>query len=79
MTLDLADVARRLSSLGHAIQGNAGILLAARIDGVDASVFESGKILLKTRDLTAARAAFDAFRVALGWGPATAAPAGEGA
>lgn len=67
LRLDLGDVERRISSAGFEIEGNAGILLAAKRDGVAASVFENGKVLVKTRDAAAAETFLAAFREAMGW------------
>lgn len=67
LSLDLAAVADRLRGSGHEILGNAGVLLAVRVAGVDASVFESGKVLFKTRDAVQADLGMRAFRAAMGW------------
>lgn len=71
LALDLSDVEKRLAAAGHAVLGNAGILLAARIAGVEASVFESGKVLFKTRDAAKADDGMRAFRAAMGWPAST--------
>ncbi|MHB8586981.1 MAG: hypothetical protein ACYDDF_14220 [Thermoplasmatota archaeon] len=69
LRLDLSDVEVRLRSGGAQVLGNAGVLLAIRIAGAEASVFESGKVLIKTKDEGAATRALAEFRTLMGWGP----------
>jgi len=67
MRLRLADVERDLKDAGFESLANAGILLVVRWESVEMSVFESGKLLFKTRDEGQARVAMAAFRGAMGW------------
>ena len=65
--LKLHDVEQELSSAGFEPLANAGILLVVRWEDVELSVFESGKLLFKTREMDKARVAMAAFRGAMGW------------
>jgi TATA-box binding protein (TBP) (component of TFIID and TFIIIB) len=67
LKLDLRDVERTLQDAGFEPLANAGILLVVRWESVELSVFESGKLLFKTRDEADARVAMAAFRGAMGW------------
>ena len=68
MKLRLLDVERDLHEAGFEPLANAGILLVVKWEDVELSVFESGKLLFKTRDEGKARVALAAFRGAMGWG-----------
>lgn len=65
--LDLGDVETRLTRAGFESLANAGIILVVRWGAVEMSVFESGKLLFKTKDEKAARATQRAFVDAMGW------------
>lgn len=67
LKLRLHDVERTLQQAGFEPLANAGILLVVRWEDVELSVFESGKLLFKTRDPDAARIAMAAFKGAMGW------------
>ena len=67
LRLRLHDVERELKEAGFEPLANAGILLVVRWEDVELSVFESGKLLFKTRDEEQARVAMAAFRGAMGW------------
>lgn len=67
LRLRLADVERDLASAGFEPLANAGILLVVKWEDVELSVFESGKLLFKTRDESKARVAMAAFRGAMRW------------
>ena len=67
LKLKLADVERDLASAGFEPLANAGIVLVVRWEDVELSVFESGKLLFKTRELGSARVAMAAFKGAMGW------------
>ena len=68
MKLQLRTVEKDLAEAGFEALANAGILLVVRWEDVELSVFESGKLLFKTRDVEQARVAMAAFRGAMGWG-----------
>jgi hypothetical protein len=53
--LDLEAVEQRLHGAGWETLANAGVMLVIRRGADDASVFKSGKLLVKTRDATVAR------------------------
>ena len=65
--LDLVDLERRASPAGLEALVNAGSILVLRAGAVEFSVFDSGKMLFKTRDVTAALDAMRAAFGALGW------------
>lgn len=67
LKLRLSDVEGMLTEAGFESLANAGILLVVRWEQVELSVFESGKLLFKTRDEGDARVAMAAFRGAMGW------------
>ena len=67
LKLRLHDVERDLKEAGFAPLANAGIILVLRWEDVELSVFESGKLLFKTRDEAKARVAMAAFKGAMGW------------
>ena len=67
MRLKLSDVERDLVGAGWESLANAGILLVVKWEDVELSVFESGKLLFKTREEEQARVAMAAFRGAMGW------------
>ena len=67
LKLRLHDVERDLKDAGFEPLANAGILLVVRWEDVELSVFESGKLLMKTRDEAKARVAMAAFRGAMRW------------
>ena len=67
LKLRLDDVERELKEAGFEPLANAGILLVVKWEDVELSVFESGKLLFKTRELDKARVAMAAFRAAMGW------------
>ena len=66
--LDLRKLEGELQEAGFEPLANAGILLVVRWEDVELSVFESGKLLFKTREVDKARVAMAAFRGAMGWG-----------
>lgn len=68
LRLDLRALEPELKDAGFEPLANAGIILVLRWEGVELSVFESGKLLFKTRNLDDARVAMAAFRGAMGWG-----------
>ena len=68
LKLQLRQVEKDLVDAGFEALANAGILLVVRWEDVELSVFESGKLLFKTRDEGQARVAMAAFRGAMGWG-----------
>lgn len=67
LRLQLRQVERDLVEAGFEALANAGILLVVKWEDVELSVFESGKLLFKTRDAEEARVAMAAFRGAMGW------------
>ena len=67
LKLKLHDVERDLVSAGFEPLANANILLVVKWEDVELSVFESGKLLFKTRDEAKARVAMAAFKGAMGW------------
>lgn len=67
LALDLGDVERRAVSAGFDSLANAGVILVLKWGGVEMSVFESGKLLFKTKDAKAAEATMRAFGEAMGW------------
>lgn len=67
LRLRLHDVERDLKEAGFEPLANAGILLVVKWEDVELSVFESGKLLFKTRDEAKARVAMAAFRGAMNW------------
>ncbi|GEM_PF-7088151 len=67
LKLKLADVERDLQDAGFEPLANAGIVLVVRWEDVELSVFESGKLLFKTREMDKARVAMAAFKGAMGW------------
>jgi TATA-box binding protein (TBP) (component of TFIID and TFIIIB) len=67
MRLKLHDVERDLKDAGFEPLANAGILLVVKWEDVELSVFESGKLLFKTREMDKARIAMAALFGAMGW------------
>lgn len=67
LRLRLHDVEKDLQDAGFESLANAGILLVVKWEDVELSVFESGKLLFKTREEDKARVAMAAFRGAMGW------------
>ncbi|HET6404163.1 MAG TPA: hypothetical protein VFH78_05910 [Candidatus Thermoplasmatota archaeon] len=67
MKLDLRKLEGELQEAGFEPLANAGILLVVRWEDVELSIFESGKLLFKTREMDKARVAMAAFRGAMGW------------
>jgi TATA-box binding protein (TBP) (component of TFIID and TFIIIB) len=67
LKLRLDEVERDLAGAGFEPLANAGIVLVVRWEDVELSVFESGKLLFKTRELDQARVAMAAFQGAMGW------------
>ncbi|HVL48634.1 MAG TPA: hypothetical protein VM889_08770 [Candidatus Thermoplasmatota archaeon] len=67
MRLDLARVQATLERSGFTTLANAGIILVAKVGPVEMSVFESGKILVKTPYEDHARRAQAEFMKAMGW------------
>jgi hypothetical protein len=67
LKLQLRTVEKDLVDAGFEALANAGILLVVRWEDVELSVFESGKLLFKTRDADQARVAMAAFKGAMGW------------
>ena len=64
---DLRALEPTLKESGFEPLANAGILLVVRWEQVEVSIFESGKLLFKTREMDQARVAMAAFRGAMGW------------
>jgi TATA-box binding protein (TBP) (component of TFIID and TFIIIB) len=67
LKLDLRSLEGELKEAGFEPLANAGILLVVRWEDIELSVFESGKLLFKTREMDKARVAMAAFRGAMGW------------
>ena len=67
LALDLTKLEGELKEAGFEPLANARILLVVRWEDVELSIFESGKLLFKTRELDKARVAMAAFRGAMGW------------
>lgn len=67
MKLDLRQLEGELKEAGFESLANAGILLVVRWENVELSVFESGKLLFKTREIDQAKIALAAFRGAMRW------------
>ncbi|MHB8606219.1 MAG: hypothetical protein ACYDCK_13295 [Thermoplasmatota archaeon] len=67
MSLDLTDVERRLQLGGFEPLVNARVILVAKWGRVEVSVFESGKLLFKTREKDDAEAVMHALVKAMGW------------
>jgi TATA-box binding protein (TBP) (component of TFIID and TFIIIB) len=67
LKLDLRKLEGELKEAGFEPLANAGILLVVRWEDVELSVFESGKLLFKTREIEKARVAMAAFRGAMQW------------
>lgn len=65
--LDLEDVKARTEAAGWETLAEAGIILVSRVGLVEVSIFESGKLLFKTRDNAAAQAAMGEFFTLMGW------------
>ena len=59
--VDMGDLKTRLAADGYDIVLDARIILLVR-KAVELSVYDSGKVLLKTTDRDAAEAAYDALR-----------------
>ena len=67
LALDLDALERELPAKGLEPLANAGVILVVRTaDNVEVSIFESGKLLVKSRDLARAEAAFRAVAAAIG-------------
>ena len=64
--LDLSEAARTLEAAGFTVLSNAGILLVAQLGLVEVSVFESARLLLKTKDEAVATEATEITYRALG-------------
>ena len=67
LKLDLRALEGELKEAGFEPLANAGILLVVRWEDVELSIFESGKLLFKTREVDKARIAMAAFRGAMRW------------
>lgn len=67
LKLRLHDVERDLKDAGFEALANANIILVVKWEDVELSVFESGKLLFKTRDEEKARVAMAALKGAMGW------------
>ncbi len=67
LALDLADVEGRAVRFGFDALTNAGVILVLRWGTLEVSVFESGKLLFKTKEAASAEAGMRAFREAMGW------------
>lgn len=67
LKLDLRRLEGELKEAGFEPLANAGILLVVRWEDVELSIFESGKLLFKTREMDKARIAMAAFRGAMRW------------
>ena len=67
MSLDLATVERRLAGSGFEPLVNARVILVVKWGAVETSVFESGKLLFKTREKEDAEAVMHALVKAMGW------------
>lgn len=63
--LDLAQAGDRLEAAGLPVVADAGMLLVVEAAGVEVSLFDHGKLLVKSRDRSVAEAAADAVRTAL--------------
>ncbi len=68
LALDLDVVQVALEEGGFETLANARIILVSRIGVVEVSVFESGKLLFKTKDAARAYAGMQLVFAALGWG-----------
>ncbi|MDX1611107.1 MAG: hypothetical protein R3185_01975 [Candidatus Thermoplasmatota archaeon] len=66
LDLDLDEAADQLEAYGFEVITNAGILLVAKAGPIEVSVFESGRLLLKSGDAEMARKATEATYEALG-------------
>lgn len=67
LALNLDEVKGRTEAAGWETLAEAGIILVSRTGLVEVSIFESGKLLFKTRDQAAAQAAMDGFFHLMGW------------
>ena len=56
--MDMAGLKARLAAAGYAVVVDARIILIVRKGAVESSVYDTGKVLLKTTDRPAAEAAF---------------------
>ncbi len=66
LDVDIEQAVRQLEQAGFEVLTNAGILLVAQTGPVEVSVFESGRLLVKTSDEGLAREATRATYEALG-------------
>lgn len=57
LDVDIDDARQRLQAAGYEVLTDAGILLVVQLGPVEVSVFESGRLLLKTGDEAMAREA----------------------
>jgi TATA-box binding protein (TBP) (component of TFIID and TFIIIB) len=65
LDLDLGEAEETLEDAGWTSRANAGMVLVVERDHVEVSVFDSGKIMVKSRDEDEARGAFQGVRDAL--------------
>lgn len=67
LALDLTDVERRAAAHGFEPLTNAGVILVLRWGTLELSVFESGKLLFKTKDEKLAAVGMRELREAMDW------------
>ncbi len=66
LDIDLDQAEEDLAAYGFTVLTNAGVLLVAQAGPIEVSVFESGRLLLKTGDASMAEKATEATYDALG-------------
>ena len=69
LALDLEQVKRATEEAGWETLAEAGIILVSRTGFVEVSIFESGKLLFKTREQERAEQAMREFFGIMGWSP----------
>ena len=62
LKMDMAALKKRLAAAGYVIVVDAKIILIVRHGGVESSLYDNGKVLLKTTDKDAAQKAYDAMQ-----------------
>lgn len=58
LRIDMAELKRRLVAAGYTIVVDARIILIVRHGGVESSLYDNGKVLVKTTDRAAADTAY---------------------
>lgn len=66
LRVDIAEAEELLTAAGVEVLTNVGMLLVASVGATEISLFESGKVLVKTQDLACAQHASDVVRKIVG-------------